>query len=179
MLDVRPLMSHLLDHFDQRLSAWLIQRGETAYRAGQVRRWVFARRADDFAAMSDLPAALREALAADFELWTTQVVKHLKADDGTEKLLLQLADGHRIECVLLRQGPQRRTICISTQVGCAMGCVFCASGLDGVARNRPIGEAPVIPTVPLISERMSGDSCAAKVRPSSHAGFSFEIAAHR
>ncbi len=133
-------MPHLLDHFDQRLSAWLAERGEAAYRAGQVRRWVFARRADDFAAMSDLPAPLRESLAADFALWTTQVVKHLKADDGTEKLLLQLADGHRIECVLLRQGPQRRTICISTQVGCAMGCVFCASGLDGVARNLTTGE---------------------------------------
>jgi 23S rRNA (adenine2503-C2)-methyltransferase len=73
-------------------------------------------------------------------LWTTQVVRHLRADDGTEKLLLQLADGHRIECVLLRQGPQRRTICISTQVGCAMGCVFCASGMDGVARNLTTGE---------------------------------------
>src|SRR5262245_22744694 len=133
-------MPHLLDHLDEHLSAWLAQRGEAAYRAGQVRRWVFQRRAEDFAAMSDLPAALREALAADFELWTTQVVKHLKADDGTEKLLLQLADGHRIECVLLRQGPQRRTVCISTQVGCAMGCVFCASGLDGVARNLTTGE---------------------------------------
>jgi 23S rRNA (adenine2503-C2)-methyltransferase len=133
-------MAHLLDHFDRRLSAWLAQRGEAAYRAGQVRRWLFERRANDFAGMSDLPAALREALAADLELWTTQVVKHLRADDGTEKLLLQLADGHRIECVLLRQGPQRRTICISTQVGCAMGCVFCASGLDGVARNLTTGE---------------------------------------
>jgi len=133
-------MSHLLDHIDQRLSAWLSQRGEPAYRLGQVRRWVFNRRADNFASMSDLPAALREVLAADFQLWTTQVVKHLRADDGTEKLLLQMADGHRIECVLLRQGPQRRTICISTQVGCAMGCVFCASGLEGVARNLTTGE---------------------------------------
>jgi 23S rRNA (adenine2503-C2)-methyltransferase len=67
------------------------------------------------------------------------VLRHLKADDGTEKLLLQLADGGRIECVLLRDGP-RRTICISTQVGCAMGCVFCASGLDGVDRNLTTGE---------------------------------------
>jgi 23S rRNA (adenine2503-C2)-methyltransferase len=133
-------MTHLLDHLDQRLSAWLGKRGEAAYRAGQVRRWVFAQRADDFGAMSDLPAGLREALAADFQIWTTKIAKHLRADDGTEKLLLELADGHRIECVLLRQGPQRRTICISTQVGCAMGCVFCASGLDGVARNLTTGE---------------------------------------
>src|SRR5207244_12781547 len=106
----------------------------------QVRRWLVQRRAADLAAMSDLPAALRESLVGDFSLWTTQIVKHLRSDDGTEKLLLELADGHRIECVLLRQGPQRRTICISTQVGCAMGCVFCASGLDGVARNLTTGE---------------------------------------
>src|SRR6184192_3227627 len=61
------------------------------------------------------------------------------APDGTEKLLLQLNDGGRIECVLLRDG-ERRSICISTQVGCAMGCVFCASGLDGVDRNLATAE---------------------------------------
>jgi 23S rRNA (adenine2503-C2)-methyltransferase len=133
-------MSHLLDQFDQRLDPWLKERGEAAYRARQVRRWVFARRATDFAAMSDLPAALRTALGGEFTLWTSRVVAHHQAPDGTEKLLLEWPDGHRIECVLLRQGPQRRTICISTQVGCAMGCVFCASGLDGVARNLTTGE---------------------------------------
>ncbi len=89
--------------------------------------------------MTDLPKALREKLAGDFCLWTTQIARHKTTDDGTEKLLLKLADGHHIECVLLRDGP-RRTICISTQVGCAMGCVFCASGLAGVARNLSAGE---------------------------------------
>ena len=64
---------------------------------------------------------------------------HQVAADGTEKLLLELADGQRIECVLLRDGP-RRTVCISSQVGCAMGCVFCASGIDGVVRNLTTGE---------------------------------------
>jgi 23S rRNA (adenine2503-C2)-methyltransferase len=66
-------------------------------------------------------------------------VTHKRTADGTEKLLVELADGQQIECVLLRDG-QRRTICISTQVGCAMGCVFCASGLAGVARNLTAGE---------------------------------------
>jgi 23S rRNA (adenine2503-C2)-methyltransferase len=82
---------------------------------------------------------VREGLAADFDLWTTRIVRHQQASDGTEKLLLQLADGGRIECVLLRDG-LRRSICISSQVGCAMGCVFCASGLDGVERNLSAGE---------------------------------------
>jgi 23S rRNA (adenine2503-C2)-methyltransferase len=78
-------------------------------------------------------------LAAEFHLWTTGVVRHQQAADGTEKLLLELADGRRIECVQLRDGP-RRPICISSQVGCAMGCVFCASGLDGMERNLTPGE---------------------------------------
>ena len=89
--------------------------------------------------MSDLPKSLRQQLAADFQLWTTKVVDHKRTDDGTEKLLVELSDGQRIECVLLRDGP-RRTICISTQVGCAMGCVFCASGLTGMERNLTAGE---------------------------------------
>ncbi len=89
--------------------------------------------------MTDLAKQTRTDLARDFQLWTTSVAKHTRADDGTEKLLLDLADGGQIECVLLRDDV-RRTICISTQVGCAMGCVFCASGLDGLARNLTTGE---------------------------------------
>jgi 23S rRNA (adenine2503-C2)-methyltransferase len=89
--------------------------------------------------MTDLPRDLRRQLAEEFQLWTAEVVQHTRAEDGTEKLLLELADGGRIECVLLRDRT-RRTICISTQVGCGMGCVFCASGLDGVERNLTSGE---------------------------------------
>jgi 23S rRNA (adenine2503-C2)-methyltransferase len=89
--------------------------------------------------MTDLPKSLRTELAGEFQLWTTTIARHHQAADGTEKLLLELHDGQRIECVLLRDG-SRRTICISTQVGCAMGCVFCASGLDGVVRNLTAGE---------------------------------------
>lgn len=89
--------------------------------------------------MTDLPKALRDDLAGEFTLWTTTIARHHRADDGTEKLLVQLHDGQRIECVMLRDG-DRRTVCISSQVGCAMGCVFCASGLDGVIRNLSTGE---------------------------------------
>ena len=82
---------------------------------------------------------LRESLTARFTFWSTHIVRHTQAADGTEKLLLRLADGGDIECVLLRDGV-RRTICMSSQVGCAMGCVFCASGLDGVKRNLTTAE---------------------------------------
>jgi 23S rRNA (adenine2503-C2)-methyltransferase len=132
-------MHHLLDPTGNDLEAWLAERGERPFRARQVRQWLFHRRAASFAEMTDLPKALREALEQEFSIWTTKIARHSQSDDGTEKLLLELADGGRIECVLLRDG-QRRTICISSQVGCAMGCVFCASGLDGVDRNLTAGE---------------------------------------
>ena len=132
-------MNHLLNAIDATLLPWLRERGQGAYRAGQIRHWLFARRADSFDQMTDLPQSLRVELANDLSLWTSQIARHTKADDGTEKLLLTLADGGQIECVLLRD-EVRRTICISTQVGCGMGCVFCASGLDGLVRNLTTGE---------------------------------------
>ncbi len=130
---------HLLDPSPEQLNAWLKERGYPAFRAGQIRKWLFENRAGDFADMTDLPSKLREELPVDWRLWTSKVLRHQTAPDGTEKLLLQLQDGGRIECVLLRDG-NRRSICISTQVGCAMGCVFCASGLDGLDRNLTSGE---------------------------------------
>jgi 23S rRNA (adenine2503-C2)-methyltransferase len=121
------------------LPAWLAEEGQPAFRARQIRHGVFVRRAADVASLTDLPKSLRQRLAEEFVLFTSRVVQHRQAPDGTEKLLLELTDGGRIECVLLRDG-SRRSICISTQVGCAMGCVFCASGLDGVKRNLTSGE---------------------------------------
>ena len=132
-------MKHLLDPAATDLQAWILEHGYPAYRERQIRSWVFVKRAADFGEMTDLPAQLRRELAEDFRIETTDVVRHSAADDGTEKLLLQLAGAGRIECVLLRDGA-RRSVCVSTQVGCAMGCVFCASGLDGVERNLTTGE---------------------------------------
>ncbi len=129
-----------LYEFDSRqLGEWCEARGFPKYRAEQIRRWVFGRRVDDFADMHDLPAALRKALADEFSLLPAKVEKHLIGSDRTEKLLLQLHDGQFIECVLMRE-TDRRTVCISTQVGCAMGCVFCASGMRGLKRNLTTGE---------------------------------------
>jgi 23S rRNA (adenine2503-C2)-methyltransferase len=130
---------HLLDLSLDDLKAWLKEAGLPTYRAAQIRKWIFEKRAGSFDEMTDLPRDLRERLAAEFQIFTSTVCQHKVADDGTEKLLLQFGDSQRIECVLIREGT-RRTICISTQVGCAMGCVFCASGLDGVARNLTTGE---------------------------------------
>jgi 23S rRNA (adenine2503-C2)-methyltransferase len=133
-------MQHLLEPATwNSLQAWLADRGQKPFRAAQIRKWVFEGRAESFEEMSDLPKALRTELAAEFQLWSGTIALHSQSGDGTAKLLVELADGGRIECVLLRDD-DRRTICISTQVGCAMGCVFCASGLDGVDRNLTAGE---------------------------------------
>lgn len=129
----------ILERTPQQICGWLVEHKQPKFRAAQIRKWLFEKRADSFDDMTDLPKQLRVDLDAEFSIWSSQTVRHQKSDDGTEKLLLQLHDGGRIECVLLRDGP-RRTICISTQVGCAMGCVFCASGLDGVDRNLSTGE---------------------------------------
>ena len=90
--------------------------------------------------MTDLSAALRKRLAAEFQIWTTKIVQHRQSADGSEKLLLELGDAQRIECVLLRDDKEHCTACISTQVGCAMGCTFCATGIDGLVRNLTVGE---------------------------------------
>ncbi|MEX2187405.1 MAG: 23S rRNA (adenine(2503)-C(2))-methyltransferase RlmN [Pirellulales bacterium] len=132
-------MQHVLDPTAADLKTWMAEHGQPAYRAAQVRRWLFERRAADWSGMSDLSKPLRGELADSYQFWTTEIANHTRAADGTEKLLLSLADGQQVECVLLRDGI-RRSICISTQVGCGMGCVFCASGLDGVVRNLTAGE---------------------------------------
>lgn len=131
-------LPHILDS-PGKLEAFVAEMGQPAWRARAIRRWLHGRRVESFADMTDLSKDLRERLTAGFRIWTTTVAVHKQADDGTEKLLLELADGQRIECVLLRDG-LRRTVCISSQVGCGMGCVFCASGIDGVVRNLSTGE---------------------------------------
>jgi 23S rRNA (adenine2503-C2)-methyltransferase len=133
-------MRSFLQQTAEEFQAWMIAQGQPAYRAGQVWHWLLEKRAADFESMSNLPRPLREALAAEFQIWTTRIATHRHAEDGTQKLLLELADAQQIECVLLIDDRGHHTICISTQVGCAMGCVFCASGLDGVARNLTRGE---------------------------------------
>lgn len=121
------------------LIAWMADHGQSQFRADQLRRWLFGKRVHSFDEMHDLPAAVREALAAEFCLFAAEQVQHRIARDRTEKLLLRLPDGQHVECVLMRE-TSRRTVCISTQAGCGMGCVFCASGLNGLERNLTRGE---------------------------------------
>src|SRR5947209_7194735 len=132
-------MTPLLEVSRDELAAWMRSKDQPPMRLRQVFRWLFAGRAESFDAMTDLPRPLRAALAEGYILFGTRVAQHLTARDGTHKLLLRLPDDQLIECVLLQE-ENRRTTCISTQVGCGMGCVFCASGLNGIVRNLTTGE---------------------------------------
>jgi 23S rRNA (adenine2503-C2)-methyltransferase len=121
--------------------------GEPAFRAKQILEWIYKKRARSWEAMSNLPKPLRAWLAENFEFEAARLVLGKQSMDVTDKLLLELQDRSLIETVIIR-APQegvglelsRKTICISTQVGCAMGCVFCASGLNGLKRNLSAGE---------------------------------------
>jgi len=107
-----------------------------AYRIGQICRWIFARKTTDFEQMTDLPKSVRSFLADRFgTILRSKELTRLQSDDFSRKLLLELEDGERIECVLLQNDRHHRTACVSTQVGCAMRCAFCASGMDGFVRN--------------------------------------------
>jgi 23S rRNA (adenine2503-C2)-methyltransferase len=128
------LLPGLLYVTEDYLRAWLADSGEKPMRAGQMRHWLLARGAVSFDEMTDIPKALRVHVADYYMPLASKIAKHQAASDQTHKLLVELVDHKLVECVLI-QDEGRRTACISTQVGCGMGCVFCASGLDGVDRN--------------------------------------------
>jgi 23S rRNA (adenine2503-C2)-methyltransferase len=141
---VRP--RDLLDHTPDELRALLAAWGEPAYRAAQVLRWAFRRLVTSYDAMTDLPVALRARLRVELPFHVPQVAAEVTSADGsTRKALLRLRDGVTVETVLMRypateHGRARNTVCVSTQAGCAMACVFCATGQQGFVRNLSAGE---------------------------------------
>ena len=135
MIDIKSL---LREEVAARFKEW----GEPAYRVDQVLDWIYRRRATGWDAMTDLPKALREKLATTFSLVALELVRKQGSGDTTQKFLWTLRDGSFIESVLIPANPalygdraDRHTLCVSTQVGCAYGCRFCASGLEGWKRN--------------------------------------------
>ena len=123
----------------EEVRAFVASLGEPAYRGDQVLRWVYGQGAADFDSMTNLPKATRARLAEAAAVHTSSVAEARSSADGTEKLLVALADGERVETVLIPEGT-RRTVCVSTQVGCPVGCVFCASGQSGFVRDLTAGE---------------------------------------
>lgn len=121
------------------LSSLSEQLGQAAFRGKQIADWLYKKGARETGSMSNLPTAMREQLAHTATVSRCEIVTQSKAADGTAKCLLKLGDGETIESVLLPY-PDRTTVCVSTQVGCPVGCLFCATGMSGFVRNLTAGE---------------------------------------
>jgi len=156
---VRPLHSLTLGDLETTLRG----AGQPAFRARQVMEWAYGRgkRAESWNAMSNLPSGLRSAMEVLHPISLPEVVTVSGSRDTTRKLLLRLGDGEMIETVLIPASPalygeesDRRTLCVSSQVGCAYGCKFCASGLDGWKRHLTADE--IVGQV-LLAEKVSGE----------------------
>ena len=133
-------MNSIYDLSFEELEALLLEWGQPKYRARQVWEWLYRKYARDFSEMTNVPKGLRERLAATFSLHPlTPVTEQVARNRLTRKMLFSLHDGQTIETVLMLY-EKRRTLCISSQVGCAMGCPFCATGLSGFSRNLTTGE---------------------------------------
>lgn len=121
------------------MEAFFRERGAPPFHARQVYRWIHRRGITDPELMTDLPRGLRTSLQSGVQVGTPRVVGDERSADGTRKLVLELADGRRIESVYIPDTPAM-TFCVSTQVGCAMGCAFCLTGTMGLVRHLTAGE---------------------------------------
>jgi 23S rRNA (adenine2503-C2)-methyltransferase len=137
--DRRTVPRGVFDLTPESLGELLQARDEPDYRARQILEWVYAKGATSYEEMTSLPRRLRDRLERELPIYESTVLRRQQAKDGTTKLLLQWRDGATSECVLIPD-EKRRTACISTQVGCPVGCVFCASGLDGLTRQLTGGQ---------------------------------------
>src|SRR5437762_4477633 len=128
------LLSLVPDAAGTALAQWLAERGEPAYRARQLLPRLWERPVGSWDEATELPAALRRALTEALPLRRLALSARQVSQDGTEKYLWDLGDGEAVRSVLIPEG-KRRTLCISSQVGCVLGCVFCATGRMGFRRN--------------------------------------------
>ncbi|MDS0524942.1 23S rRNA (adenine(2503)-C(2))-methyltransferase RlmN [Clostridium sp. SHJSY1] len=149
-------MNNILDFTLEELQNWMKDNSESTFRAKQVVSWVY-KDVWDFASMKNIPKALQEKLSEKFYIGIPKIEEEFTSKiDGTKKLLLELRDGNLIESVIMKY-KHGNSICISTQVGCRMGCKFCASTIDGRVRNLTSGEilSQILVAQNLIGERIS------------------------
>ena len=149
-------MNNLLDYTLDELKVWMSENGESAFRGKQILSWIY-KGVMDFKGMKNIPKSLISKLEENFTITMPEIVEVYKSElDGTEKFLLGFPDGNLIESVLMRY-KHGNSICISTQVGCRMGCKFCASTIEGRVRNLTTGEilSEVIAVQNYIGERIS------------------------
>ncbi|MEO6182552.1 MAG: 23S rRNA (adenine(2503)-C(2))-methyltransferase RlmN, partial [Verrucomicrobiota bacterium] len=139
----RDIKSLSMEELQPQFKTW----EQPAYRLTQLLDWIYKRRVTSWEEMTNLPKILRELLAKEFSLQSLELVRKQGSRDTTQKFLWKLSDGALIESVLIPATPalygeasDRHTLCVSTQVGCAYGCKFCASGLEGWKRNLRVDE---------------------------------------
>ncbi|MBZ0221364.1 MAG: 23S rRNA (adenine(2503)-C(2))-methyltransferase RlmN [Candidatus Methylomirabilis sp.] len=132
-------MKNLRDFTLEELASEVASMGERPYRAEQIFRWVFMRRASDISAMTDVSKAFRVRLSEAYEIRGNRLVDVRRSSDGTRKFLSELEDSSRIESVLIAESG-RLTLCVSSQAGCALGCRFCMTGMGGFVRNLALAE---------------------------------------
>ncbi|MFD2661028.1 23S rRNA (adenine(2503)-C(2))-methyltransferase RlmN [Paenibacillus thailandensis] len=129
----------IYDYTLEQLQDWMRENGEPAFRASQLFDWLYVKRVTSFDDMTNLSKELRTKLADQFEFVTLNEITRLESKDGTVKYLFGLHDNHAIETVVMRHN-YGNSICVTTQVGCRIGCTFCASTLGGLKRNLTAGE---------------------------------------
>ncbi|WP_213583755.1 23S rRNA (adenine(2503)-C(2))-methyltransferase RlmN [Paenibacillus sp. J2TS4] len=118
---------------------WVKENGLPSFRAGQIFDWLYVKRVDSFEAMTNLPKSLREKLIEQFQFVTLKEIAQQQSKDGTVKFLFELQDKHAIETVIMKHS-YGNSVCVTTQVGCRIGCTFCASTLGGLKRDLAPGE---------------------------------------
>ena len=156
-------MPYMNDLTREEIKTILEERGEPGYRAAQICEWLYPRRVRSFEQMTNLSLKLRQELSRDYRITRLEEAESLEShEDGAAKYVLRLADGHTIESVILRH-PRGATLCISTQVGCAYRCAFCATGLMKLKRDLTPGE--ITDQVSFLEERLKTASI-----PEIHAG---------
>ena len=121
------------------LKTWLSENGEKPFRSDQILQWLYKQRVSSFEEMTNLSKGLREKLEEHFSLTTLKTIVQQTSADGTMKFLFELHDGYSIETVLMKH-EYGNSVCVTTQVGCRIGCTFCASTLGGLKRNLEAGE---------------------------------------
>jgi 23S rRNA (adenine2503-C2)-methyltransferase len=132
-------MRALTELTDQELADAVAELGGKPFQVRQVSHWLWKHGVTAIDAMQNVPTRLREGLTARFRVRAGDLAQVDEAEDGTQKLLVRWADGETVECVIIPDG-ERTTLCVSSQVGCPVACVFCASGMFGVRRNLTPGE---------------------------------------
>jgi 23S rRNA (adenine2503-C2)-methyltransferase len=134
----RPLVD-LKGKSPEELEAFIASLGKQRFRTKQIVKWMYGRGVNSFGEMTDLSRAFREDLGKIAYVSSLKEISRAEASDGTVKFLFQLEDGERVESVLIFEG-RRRTVCVSSQVGCPLGCAFCATGQMGFVRDLTAGE---------------------------------------